>query len=109
MTQVWDAVVIGGGPGGSAFAATFARGGCRVEEVLFEADRAVGVAFSEGGGARQEIRAEWVVDATGDDTLIGKRLGLVELDPGLGSTAVWSYWEHGSRLAGRDRGNTLYV
>lgn len=207
MTQVWDAVVIGGGPAGSAFAATFARGGrrvvllerdsfpryhvgesllgthwstfealgvndtlksagfvtkagatfawgrervpwtvyygdidvppaglqvrraefddillrhaaasgvdvrqgCRVEEVLFEADRAVGVAFSEGGGARQEIRAEWVVDSTGDDSLIGKHLGLVELDRGLGSTAVWSYWEHGCRLAGRDRGNTLYV
>jgi flavin-dependent dehydrogenase len=83
--------------------------GVRVLEVLFEGDRAVGVRLQEEGGAEREERAEVVVDASGQSSLIMSRLGLREWDSVLKKSALWTYWEGAYRDTGKDAGATLVL
>jgi flavin-dependent dehydrogenase len=83
------------------------REGVRVLEVLFEGGRAVGVRLAEEDGREREVRAEVVVDASGQSSLIMSRLGLREWDPVLKKAALWTYWEGAYRDTGRDEGATL--
>src|SRR6266481_631108 len=48
----------------------------RVQEVLFEGDRAVGVRVRNEDGSREEIRAKVVVDASGQSTMLQNRFKL---------------------------------
>src|SRR5580698_7210446 len=52
--------------------------GVRVLEVLFEGERAVGVRIADRDGAEREVRADVVVDASGQSSMIMSRLGLRE-------------------------------
>ncbi len=83
--------------------------GCSVQEVLFEGERAVGVRYTDRDNQERIVKARWIVDASGQGKFIGRRLGLVEYHPGFRNAAVWSYWENGKRLPGKDAGNILYV
>ncbi len=78
----------------------------RVQEILFEGDRAVGVRAAPTEGEPYEVRARVVVDASGRGTLIGTQLGLKGPVPGLNKAAVWSYYRGGKRLPGIDAGET---
>src|SRR3979409_2080995 len=55
--------------------------GVRVVDVRFEGDRAVGVTIQTEGGQREEVRAQVVVDATGQNGLLQHRFGLRVWDP----------------------------
>ncbi len=81
--------------------------GVRVLEVLFEGERAVGVRVQEENGAEREVRADVVVDASGQSSMIMSRLGLREWDPVLKKAALWTYWEGAWRGQGKDEGATL--
>jgi flavin-dependent dehydrogenase len=81
--------------------------GVRVLEVLFEGQRAVGVRLAEEDGREREVRADVVVDASGQSSLIMSRLGLRDWDPVLKKAALWTYWEGAHRDIGRDEGATL--
>ncbi len=83
--------------------------GVRVLEVLFEGERAVGVRVQEENGTEREVRAEVVVDASGQSSMIMSRLGLREWDPVLKKAALWTYWEGAWRGRGKDEGATLVV
>jgi flavin-dependent dehydrogenase len=80
--------------------------GVRVLEVLFEGSRAVGVKIVAEDGSTQEVRAQVVVDASGQGTMISGRLGLREWDKSLRKAALWTYWKGAYRDAGRDEGTT---
>lgn len=84
--------------------------GVRVVEVIFEGSRAVGVRVQDesGGGERIE-RADVIVDASGQSSLIMGRQGLREWDPMLKKAAVWTYWEGAWRDTGRDEGATIVL
>ena len=84
--------------------------GVRVLEVLFEGKRAVGVRVQDeaGGGERIE-RAEVIIDASGQSSLIMGKLGLREWDGFLKKAAVWTYWEGAWRDTGRDEGATVVL
>ena len=84
--------------------------GVRVLEVLFEGDRAVGVRLQDekGGGERIE-RADVIVDASGQSTIIQGKLGLREWDPVLKKAACWTYWEGAYRDTGHDEGATVVL
>jgi len=82
--------------------------GTRVLEVLFDGQRAVGVALDEAGGPRK-VYADVVIDAAGQSTLIQDRLGLREWDPVLKKAAVWTYWKGAYRDAGKDEGATIVM
>ena len=83
--------------------------GVRVLEVLFEGDRAVGVRLQDETGQERVERADVVVDASGQSTLIQGKLGLREWDPILKKAACWTYWEGAHRDVGRDEGATVVL
>jgi flavin-dependent dehydrogenase len=85
------------------------RQGVRVVEVLFEAQRAVGVRLIDEEGREREVHARVVVDASGQSAMIMSRLGLREWDPLLKKAALWTYWEGAHRDTGRDEGATLVL
>jgi flavin-dependent dehydrogenase len=81
----------------------------RVLEVLFEGDRAVGVRVQLAGGTERTVRADVVVDASGQGSMIMSRFGLREWDPVLRKSALWTYWKGAVRDTGRDEGATLVI
>jgi flavin-dependent dehydrogenase len=83
--------------------------GARVLEVLFEGERAVGVRVQLAEGTERTVRANVVVDASGQGSMIMSRLGLREWDPVLRKGALWTYWKGAVRDTGRDEGATLVV
>ena len=84
--------------------------GVRVLEVLFEGERAVGVRVQDDAGGEERIeRADVIVDASGQSSMIMGKLGLREWDPDLKKAAVWTYWEGAQRDTGRDEGATVVL
>ena len=82
--------------------------GVHVVEVLFDGDRATGVAIKQDG-QRREIRAGVVVDASGQAALLMNRMKLRLWDPVLNKGAIWTYWEGAYRDTGRDDGATMVI
>jgi len=82
------------------------RQGVAVREVLTSGSRVEGVLAETAGGGREEIRARAVVDATGRDALLSRRLGWLDRDPHLNKVAVWSYFKGARRDPGLDEGAT---
>jgi len=85
-----------------------AHDGVHVVEVLFEGDRASGVAIKVDG-QRKEIKAKVVVDASGQAALLMNRMKLRLWDPVLNKGAIWTYWEGAYRDTGRDEGATMVI
>jgi flavin-dependent dehydrogenase len=80
----------------------------RVQEVLFEGERAAGVRVLTEAGS-QEVRAKVVVDASGQSTMLQNRFKLRLWDPVLNKGAIWTYWEGAYRDTGKDEGATLVI
>ena len=83
--------------------------GVRVHDVLFEGDRACGVKIKDEDGSFREVRAQVVVDASGQNGLLMNRLRLRVWDPTLNKGAIWTYWEGAYRDTGPDEGATLVI
>jgi len=84
--------------------------GVRVLEVLFEGERAVGVRLQDEAGGNERIeKADVIVDASGQSSLIMGKLGLREWDQMLKKAAVWTYWEGAHRDTGHDEGATIVL
>jgi flavin-dependent dehydrogenase len=79
-----------------------------VVDVLFEGDRACGVRISEGSG-RRDVRAQVVVDASGQAAMLQNRFKLRLWDPMLNKGAIWTYWQGAYRDTGRDEGATMVL
>ena len=86
-----------------------AHEGVRVFDVLWENDRAVGVTVRQDDGTMRDVRAQVVVDASGQAGLIQNRLRLRVWDPTLNKGAIWTYWEGAFRDTGRDEGATMVL
>ncbi|HAN98066.1 MAG TPA: NAD(P)/FAD-dependent oxidoreductase [Planctomycetaceae bacterium] len=81
----------------------------RVLDVDFDGDRATGVQVRFRDGDRQTVRAQVVVDATGQSGLIQNRLGLRVWDPVLNKGAIWTYFRGAKRDTGKDEGATIVI
>ena len=81
----------------------------RVLDVLFEGGKAVGVRIQKEDGSQEEVRAQVVVDASGQSTMLQNRFKLRLWDPVLNKGAVWTYWEGAYRDTGRDEGATVVI
>lgn len=79
-----------------------------VREVLFEGDRAVGVKAVIAGQTR-DIRANVIVDASGQSGIISRRFGLRYGDEKLKNAAIYSYYRNAIRDTGRNGGATLVI
>ncbi|HKW93967.1 MAG TPA: tryptophan 7-halogenase, partial [Methylomirabilota bacterium] len=74
-----------------------------VERVAFDAE-GVTVQVSEPAGPR-EIRARFLVDASGRDAFIASRHGRRRPIEGLGKVALFAHFRGGRRWPGREKGN----
>ena len=74
-----------------------------VERAVFDAD-GVTVSVSDATGPR-EIRARFLVDASGRDAFIASRHGRRRPIEGLGKVALFAHFRGGKRWPGRERGN----
>lgn len=55
--------------------------GYRVVDVHFEQERAVGVRYNAPDGTTGDAQARWIVDASGQGALLGRKLDLRRWDP----------------------------
>lgn len=81
------------------------REGHTVLEVLFDGDRATGVRCAGPDGERATVSARFVVDASGQGALLGRRLGLRRWDSWFQNLAVYGYFEGAERLPEPDETN----
>lgn len=88
-----------------------------VDRVLFEGERAVGVAVRRGAGS-EEIRARVVVDASGQTALLSRQLGTRKFDSKLKRAGLFAHYEgirwpegqrHGDILLPIDRGVWYWI
>ncbi|MBI2765591.1 MAG: tryptophan 7-halogenase [Chloroflexi bacterium] len=82
------------------------REGSRVLEVLFEGGRATGVRFEDGAGER-ELRARFIVDASGQAGLIARGRKLRKLDDAFRNLAIYGYFAGAYKLPPPDATNIL--
>ena len=73
-----------------------------VHEVLFEGDQAVGVKAGPNGAEPHVIEARIVVDASGRDCMIARRMGWRKPDPKLNKIAHFTHFHGGYRRDPRD-------
>lgn len=83
--------------------------GARVLDVIFEGDRAVGVRVKREAENPSEIRADVVVDASGQSSLLVNKFKLKVLDPSLNKGALWTYFKGAYRDQGVDEGATVVL
>jgi flavin-dependent dehydrogenase len=86
--------------------------GVRVVDVPMDSNGggyASGVTIQREGGAREQVRAKVVVDASGQNGLLMNRFNLRVWDPVLNKGAIWTYWKGARRDSGRDEGATVVV
>lgn len=82
--------------------------GCRVREVLFDGDRAVGVRAVIDGETR-DIGAKVVVDASGNAAILSRQLGIRYGDERLKNGAIYAYYRNVQLDEGRNAGATLVI
>ena len=85
------------------------RHGVQVQEVVFEGEQAVGIRAQDATGAVAEIPARVVVDATGRNALLARKLGLRVAEPNLKKVSIFSHFRGARRDAGIDEGATLIM
>ncbi|MCY4402567.1 MAG: NAD(P)/FAD-dependent oxidoreductase [Candidatus Poribacteria bacterium] len=92
------------------------RRGISVRKVLFEGDKAVGVAAQNGkiekdqdNSPLETIHGNVIVDSTGQRSLIGRQLNLNTIEPNLKKASLFTHYEGGHRDEGLDEGATLIM
>jgi halogenation protein CepH len=81
------------------------REACAVEQV--DGDGPYRVRVRSDGGAPATVEAAYVVDASGQGALVGRRDGLREFNPFFKNLALWSYFADAGRLDGAAANNIL--
>jgi flavin-dependent dehydrogenase len=71
--------------------------------------RATGVTVSRAGQPPVRINAKIVVDATGTNALLSRKLGIRTTDPKLRKASIFAHYKGGVRDEGKNEGATLVV
>lgn len=83
--------------------------GINVTGLLMEGERVVGVQTTGGDGAKRPLQARVLVDASGQNGLVARRLGLRVMDSRLRHISYFTRFRGGARDSGRDAGATLIL
>jgi FAD-dependent halogenase len=84
------------------------RENCAVTGVLSDDDRVRGVSYTDAAGTTNEIRAKYVVDASGNKSRIYQQAGVSrKYSQFFRSLALFGYFEDGKRLPPPNSGNIL--
>jgi flavin-dependent dehydrogenase len=81
----------------------------RVQEVLFEGEKAVGVRVKVRDQEPVNVRARVTVDASGQSSILASKFAAREQNPFLKNGAVWSYFKGAKKTEGIEAGATLVV
>ncbi|HYD48893.1 MAG TPA: NAD(P)/FAD-dependent oxidoreductase [Terriglobales bacterium] len=79
--------------------------GWRVVDIAFNGVNRIEIESEEG--VRRSVRSRWLIDASGQTAMIGRRDGLRKFNPFFKNLAVFGYFEDAVRLAGEIEGNIL--
>jgi flavin-dependent dehydrogenase len=80
--------------------------GCRVRDVDFAPDHSGATVHAQHeDGRTQDWRARFVVDASGRDTLLGRKFDVKRRNPRHNSSALYAHFTGAARHPGRDEGN----
>ena len=71
--------------------------------------RATGVTLQRKGHAPQKINCKVVIDATGTNAMLARKLGIKEPDPNLRKASLFAHYKGARRDAGKDEGATLVL
>jgi flavin-dependent dehydrogenase len=83
--------------------------GVQAREILWDGERAIGVRGEDKAGETFEVGAKVVIDATGQSSLIAKKIGLERVDYGLQHASIFTHFQGAKRDSGRDEGATLIL
>ncbi len=76
-----------------------------VTRPMLEADRVAGVEYRAPDGSARSMRADWVIDASGQAAILGRALNLRQWDPHFRNMALYAYFDGASRLPEPDSAN----
>ncbi|MCS5669156.1 MAG: FAD-dependent oxidoreductase [Dehalococcoidia bacterium] len=79
--------------------------GYQVTEVIFDGDEAIGVEFTKREGGNGEAQCRFVVDASGQSTLLARHLNSKQWDPFFQNLAVYAYFTEAEPLPDPDQNN----
>ena len=77
----------------------------QVTQVIFDGDEAVGVEFTNGQGETGEAQCRFVVDASGQSTLLARHLNSKQWDPFFQNLAIYAYFTEATPLPEPDQTN----
>jgi flavin-dependent dehydrogenase len=80
--------------------------GCRVRDVDFAPDSTGATVHAQHEDGRvQQWRARFVIDASGRDTLLGRKFDVKRRNPRHNSSCLYAHFTGATRYPGRDEGN----
>jgi flavin-dependent dehydrogenase len=79
--------------------------GVRVADVDLNTEGRVSVRTAGDGGFARSYSARFLIDASGRDTLLGRKLGIKERNPKHASAALFAHFRGVERRSGEDEGN----
>ena len=80
----------------------------QVTKVIFDGDEAIGVEFTNAQGESGEAQCRFVVDASGQSTLLARHLGSKQWDPFFRNLAVYAYFT-GAKLLPEPDQNNIFI
>ena len=83
--------------------------GTRVVEANRAPDGTWRLATESEGKAAAKVEARFLIDASGRDGFLARKLGLREMDPALRKAAVFAHYRGVPRREGRDSGNIVII
>lgn len=85
------------------------RDGSRVLDVNLKEGGGAKIKYQSADGETHTVNAKVVVDATGQQAMLGNRLGLVEVNETLKKAAIWGYYLGAERSEDPDRNTTIIL
>ena len=83
--------------------------GTRVNKMLFDGHRAIGVNARVADGSSTDFTAKIIVDSTGQSAIISRKLKINIPEPELKNASLFTHFEGGVRDSGIDEGATLIL
>ena len=81
--------------------------GCKVTGRLMDQDRTTGVTFVDADGQAHEVRAKFVADASGHQSVLAKHVGERVYSEFFQNVALFAYYTGGKRLPSRIRATSF--
>jgi flavin-dependent dehydrogenase len=83
------------------------REGCRMDNVIMDRERVVGVTYRAPDGQTRTVYAPMHVDASGRHTMLARKFRMKQRIPGLQTSSLFTHYQGVKRDPGPEEGNLL--